>query len=86
MTGTVGVEKVRTDDGVSIAYQTSGTGPLTMVALHGWGGAGSGHSWREVIRHLDCGPQKLNPGALRLTKSQLLGERACDIVTDVTET
>jgi pimeloyl-ACP methyl ester carboxylesterase len=24
-----------------------------MVALHGWGGAGSGHSWREVIRHLD---------------------------------
>ena len=33
-----------------------------------------------------CGPQKLNPGAFHRTKSQLLGERACDIVTDVTET
>lgn len=47
------VNKVRTDDGVSIAYQTSGAGSRTLLALHGWGGAGSGHSWREVIRHLD---------------------------------
>jgi pimeloyl-ACP methyl ester carboxylesterase len=47
------VEKVRTDDGVSIAYQTFGTGSLTILALHGWGGAGSGHSWREVIGRLD---------------------------------
>ena len=53
MTSTPSVEKVRTDDGVSIAYQTAGTGSLTMVALHGWGGAGSGNSWREVIRRLD---------------------------------
>lgn len=48
-----GVEKVRTGDGVSIAYQTTGNGARTVLALHGWGGAGSGHSWREVIGHLD---------------------------------
>jgi len=53
VTSTPGVRTVRTDDGVSIAYQTAGTGSLTMLALHGWGGAGSGHSWREVIRCLD---------------------------------
>src|SRR5579862_8590684 len=47
------VGKVRTDDGVSIAYQMAGEGPLTVVALHGWGGAGSGHSWREIIGRLD---------------------------------
>ena len=53
MTSAPIVGKVRTDDGVSIAYQTAGAGPLTVMALHGWGGAGSGHSWREVIAHLD---------------------------------
>ena len=47
------LQKVRTDDGVSIAYTTTGTGPANLLALHGWGGAGSGHSWRQVIRHLD---------------------------------
>lgn len=52
MTG-ASLQKVRTDDGVSIAYTTTGTGPVTVLALHGWGGAGSGHSWREVTRHLD---------------------------------
>jgi non-heme chloroperoxidase len=44
---------VRADDGVSIAYQIAGTGSQTVLALHGWGGAGSGHSWHELIRHLD---------------------------------
>jgi non-heme chloroperoxidase len=53
MTPVAGLNKVRTDDGVSIAYQVTGDGPRTLLALHGWGGAGSGHSWREVIRHLD---------------------------------
>jgi pimeloyl-ACP methyl ester carboxylesterase len=53
VTSAPSVRNVRTDDGVSIAYQTAGAGPLTVVALHGWGGAGSGHSWREVIGCLD---------------------------------
>ena len=44
------LDKVRTEDGVSIAYQISGNGSCTVLALHGWGGAGTGHSWREVIR------------------------------------
>jgi non-heme chloroperoxidase len=47
------LNKVRTDDGVSIAYQVAGNGSRTVLALHGWGGAGSGHSWRELIGHLD---------------------------------
>lgn len=47
------LQKVRTEGGLSIAYTTSGTGPATLLALHGWGGAGSSHSWREVLKHLD---------------------------------
>lgn len=47
------IQKVRTRDGVSIAYTETGTGPTTLLALHGWGGAGSGHSWREVMKHLN---------------------------------
>ena len=53
MNSVAGPDKVSTDDGVSIAYQVTGNGSRTVLALHGWGGAGSGHSWREVIRHLD---------------------------------
>jgi len=44
---------VRTDDGVTIAYRVVGTGPRNVMFLHGWGGAGSGHSWADVMRHLD---------------------------------
>jgi pimeloyl-ACP methyl ester carboxylesterase len=44
---------VRTDDGVSIAYRVVGTGPRNVMFLHGWGGAGSGHSWADVIPQLD---------------------------------
>src|SRR6266851_7922423 len=44
---------VLTTDGVSIAYRVIGTGPRTVMFLHGWGGAGSGHSWVDVMRHLD---------------------------------
>lgn len=47
------VRKVRGADGVSIAYTVTGTGPTNLLALHGWGGAGSGHSWREVLKYLD---------------------------------
>jgi 3-oxoadipate enol-lactonase/4-carboxymuconolactone decarboxylase len=44
---------VRTDDEVTIAYNVIGSGPQTLLFLHGWGGAGSGHSWAEVVKHLD---------------------------------
>ena len=47
------IKKVKANDGVSIAFQTAGSGSRTVLAVHGWGGAGSGHSWREVIKHLD---------------------------------
>jgi pimeloyl-ACP methyl ester carboxylesterase len=47
------IRKVRGADGVSIAYTVTGTGPTNLLALHGWGGAGSGHSWREVLKYLD---------------------------------
>jgi pimeloyl-ACP methyl ester carboxylesterase len=53
------LERVRTDDGVSIAYNAAGNGPRTLLALHGWGGAGSGHSWRDVTRHLDLANLKM---------------------------
>jgi non-heme chloroperoxidase len=47
------LQRVRTADGVALAYTTIGTGPAAIIALHGWGGAGSGHSWRELVKHLD---------------------------------
>jgi pimeloyl-ACP methyl ester carboxylesterase len=40
-------------DGVSIAYRAVGSGPLNVLFLHGWGGAGSGHSWTDVLKHFD---------------------------------
>lgn len=42
---------VRTDDSVSIAYETRGEGPLTVVFMHGW--SGSGDYFRETLEHLD---------------------------------
>ena len=47
------LQRVRTVDGVAIAYTTIGTGATAVMALHGWGGAGSGHSWQELVKHLD---------------------------------
>jgi len=44
---------VRTDDGVVIAYTALGGGPCNLLFMHGWGGAGSGHSWVEVLKYLD---------------------------------
>lgn len=44
---------VRTDDGATIAYKALGEGPRHLLFMHGWGGAGSGHSWVEVLKHLD---------------------------------
>lgn len=45
--------KVRTDDGIDIAYTAAGNGRCALLLMHGWGGAGSGHSWSEVMKHLD---------------------------------
>jgi pimeloyl-ACP methyl ester carboxylesterase len=49
----VRVEKVQTADNVRIAYTAVGSGRLHVIALHGWGGAGTGHSWGQVVTHLD---------------------------------
>jgi pimeloyl-ACP methyl ester carboxylesterase len=53
MTTPAGLDEVRTNDGISIACRIAGEGPRTLVALHGWGGAGTGHSFKEVMRYLD---------------------------------
>lgn len=55
----VAIERVLTDDGVAIGYQTFGIGPRIVLALHGWGGAGTGHSWREIVSRLDFTGLKL---------------------------
>jgi non-heme chloroperoxidase len=39
------------DDGVRINYETFGSGSLSLVLLHGWGGSAS--YWREMVSHLD---------------------------------
>jgi pimeloyl-ACP methyl ester carboxylesterase len=44
---------VRTSDGTTIAFQTQGEGPQTVLFLHGWGGSGTGFFWREMLSHLD---------------------------------
>jgi pimeloyl-ACP methyl ester carboxylesterase len=43
---------VETHDNAKIYYWTLGNGPLALLLLHGWAGAGSGHSWRQVLPHL----------------------------------
>jgi pimeloyl-ACP methyl ester carboxylesterase len=45
--------QVRTNDGITIAYSTRGSGSITLLFMHGWGGAGSGHSWAEIFAYLD---------------------------------
>jgi pimeloyl-ACP methyl ester carboxylesterase len=36
-----------------IGYVALGTGPCNLLFLHGWGGAGSGYSWAEVLKEID---------------------------------
>jgi pimeloyl-ACP methyl ester carboxylesterase len=38
---------------MGIAYTALGDGPCHLLFMHGWGGAGSGHSWGEVLKCLD---------------------------------
>ena len=33
-------------------WEAAGEGPREILLLHGWGGAGSGHSWRQMLPHL----------------------------------
>lgn len=47
------IRKAKADDGAGIAYRTIGAGPCNLLLMHGWGGAGSGHSWAEVVKCLD---------------------------------
>jgi pimeloyl-ACP methyl ester carboxylesterase len=64
---------VKMDDGVSIAYQTRGTGPLNLLFLHGWAGFGSW--WEEMIQHLDL-------AGLRLILADLRGHGESDKPAD----
>ena len=47
------VATIRTDDGVTIAYTTRGDGPQNLLFVHGWGGAGTGFFWNELLEALD---------------------------------
>ena len=40
-------QNIRTDDGVTIEYEVYGSGPLTLLFLHGWGNAAN--SWDDLI-------------------------------------
>lgn len=43
--------RVQTDDGLYISYRVSGTGPCTLLFMHGW--AGSGAYFDETLKYLD---------------------------------
>jgi 3-oxoadipate enol-lactonase len=47
------VPSFHTSDDHTIAYSSLGRGPGHVFFLHGWGGAGSGHSWKWLLPHLD---------------------------------
>ena len=42
---------VKTDDGVDISYRVLGTGPCTLLFMHGWAGAGA--YFDETLKYLD---------------------------------
>jgi non-heme chloroperoxidase len=44
---------IRTDDGTTLSYRTRGDGPRKLLFVHGWGGAGTGFFWNELIEALD---------------------------------
>src|SRR5688500_1580850 len=64
-----GMETVRTDDGVNLAYRTQGEGPRNLLFMHGW--AGSGAFFDETIKHLDL-------TGLRVIAYDLRGHGASD--------
>jgi pimeloyl-ACP methyl ester carboxylesterase len=66
----------RTDDGMSIAYHTHGTGPRNLVFLHAWSASGS--YFDETIASLD-------PTAVRAITVDLRGHGDSDKTdTDLT--
>jgi pimeloyl-ACP methyl ester carboxylesterase len=60
---------VQTDDGVTLAYQTQGDGPVTLLFMHGW--AGSGAFFDETITQLDL-------SGLRVITYDMRGHGASD--------
>lgn len=59
----------RTDDGVTIAYRTQGTGPRNLVFLHAWGASGS---------YFDKTIESLDPTAVRAITLDLRGHGDSD--------
>jgi non-heme chloroperoxidase len=57
-----------TDDGVAIEYKVYGTGPLTLLFLHGWGNAAS--SWEDLLT------SRLNLSGLRCIAASYRGHGA----------
>jgi pimeloyl-ACP methyl ester carboxylesterase len=63
-------EKIRTDDGIAIEFNTYGSGPLTLLFLHGWGNAAS--SWDDFIT------AHLNLAGLRCVAASYRGHGGSD--------
>jgi non-heme chloroperoxidase len=59
----------RADDGVALAYRTTGSGPFDLLLVHGW--AGSGAYFDELLGYLD-------PRGLRVTTVDLRGHGASE--------
>jgi pimeloyl-ACP methyl ester carboxylesterase len=61
-------QTVLTDDGVPIEYKVYGTGPLTLLFLHGWGNAAN--SWDDLLA------SRLNLSGLRCIAASYRGHGA----------
>jgi non-heme chloroperoxidase len=48
---------IKSQDGVEIHYSVHGTGPVTLIFFHGWGG--DGRIWKEVVAKLDAARYRL---------------------------
>jgi pimeloyl-ACP methyl ester carboxylesterase len=63
-------QTVRTDDGIAIEFNLYGSGPLTLLFLHGWGNAAS--SWGDFIT------TRLNLAGLRCVAASYRGHGGSD--------
>jgi pimeloyl-ACP methyl ester carboxylesterase len=66
------VDRIATDDGISLAYRSVGDGPAGVLFLHGW--AGSAAYFDEIF---DC----LDPARTHLVSFDLRGHGASDQAT-----
>ena len=64
------MQTVRTDDGIAIEFRTYGSGPLTLLFLHGWGNAAS--AWDDFIT------ARLNLAGLRCVAASYRGHGGSD--------